>query len=156
LGIIMKNSAFSLEDVPVNRFHQLLTVRSCGGSFTDGYILSIIGVAMMQMAASVGLSNFWQGMIAASALMGIFFGGFIGGWLTDRFGRKRIFLVGPALFILLSIGQFWMDTAFGLFLMRFITGIAVGIEYPVATSMLVPCHSGESRELRNRLKHVID
>lgn len=95
----MTISTTSIEDVPLNRFHQLLTIRSGGGSFVDGYVLSIIGVCMVQMTAALGLSSFWQGMIAASALIGIFFGGFLGGWLTDRLGRKKIFFVGPLLFI---------------------------------------------------------
>ncbi|MFK0088553.1 MFS transporter [Pseudomonas sp. NPDC090755] len=127
----------SVEDVPLNRFHQLLTVRSGGGSFVDGYVLSIIGVAMVQMSAGLSLSSFWQGMIAASALIGIFFGGFLGGWLTDRLGRKRLFFVGPTLFILASVAQYWVESALVLFLLRFAIGIAVGIEYPVATSLLV-------------------
>lgn len=133
----MTNPNMSVEDVPLNRFHQLLTVRSGGGSFVDGYVLSIIGVAMVQMAAGLNLTSFWQGMIAASALIGIFFGGFLGGWLTDRFGRKRIFFVGPVLFIVASLAQFWVESAVALFLLRFLVGIAVGIEYPVATSLLV-------------------
>jgi len=89
------------------------------------------------MAASLSLSSFWQGMIAASALIGIFFGGFLGGWLTDRFGRKRVFFVGPTLFILASLGQFWVESGLVLFVLRFMVGVAVGIEYPVATSLLV-------------------
>ncbi|MEW9679428.1 MFS transporter [Pseudomonas sp. TE50-2] len=133
----MTNTNVSIEDVPLNRFHQLLTVRSGGGSFVDGYVLSIIGVALVQMSAGLSLSSFWQGMIAASALIGIFFGGFLGGWLTDRFGRKRVFFVGPTLFILASLSQFWVESGLVLFLLRFTLGIAVGIEYPVATSLLV-------------------
>ncbi|MNG81840.1 Inner membrane metabolite transport protein YgcS [compost metagenome] len=133
----MTSPNISIEDVPLNRFHQLLTLRSGGGSFVDGYVLSIIGVALVQMAAGLSLTSFWQGMIAASALIGIFFGGFLGGWLTDRFGRKRVFFVGPVLFMLASISQFWVESAVVLFLLRFIIGIAVGIEYPVATSLLV-------------------
>lgn len=127
----------SVEDVPLNRFHQLLTVRSGGGSFVDGYVLSIIGVAMVQMSAGLSLTAFWQGMIAASALIGIFFGGFLGGWLTDHFGRKRIFFVGPVLFILGSLVQFWVESGPQLFALRFLIGVAVGIEYPVATALLV-------------------
>ena len=127
----------SVEDVPLNRFHQLLTVRSGGGSFVDGYVLSIIGVAMVQMSAGLSLTAFWQGMIAASALIGIFFGGFLGGWLTDHFGRKRIFFVGPILFILGSLVQFWVESGPQLFALRFLIGVAVGIEYPVATALLV-------------------
>ncbi|AXO87530.1 MFS transporter [Pseudomonas parafulva] len=133
----MTTNTVSIEDVPLNRFHQWLTVRSGGGSFVDGYVLSIIGVAMVQMTAGLSLDSFWQGMIAASALIGIFFGGFLGGWLTDRFGRKRVFFVGPTLFILASLSQFWVESAMALFLLRFVVGVAVGIEYPVATSLLV-------------------
>lgn len=133
----MTSPNISIEDVPINKFHQLLTLRSGGGSFVDGYVLSIIGVAMVQMSAGLSLSSFWQGMIAASALIGIFFGGFFGGWLTDRFGRKRVFFVGPTLFVLASLAQFWVESAMALFLLRFAIGIAVGIEYPVATSLLV-------------------
>ncbi|WDM60697.1 MFS transporter [Pseudomonas sp. NEEL19] len=133
----MTSPNVSIEEVPINNFHQLLTLRSGGGSFVDGYVLSIIGVAMVQMSAGLSLSSFWQGMIAASALIGIFFGGFFGGWLTDHFGRKRVFFVGPTLFIVASLAQFWVESALALFLLRFAIGIAVGIEYPVATSLLV-------------------
>jgi len=89
----------SVEDVPLNRFHKLLTLRSGGGSFVDGYVLSIIGVVLAHISTSLSLNSFWEGLIAASALIGIFFGGFLGGWLTDRLGRKRLFFVGPTLFI---------------------------------------------------------
>lgn len=133
----MTNPTTSIEDVPLNAFHRLLTLRSGGGSFVDGYVLSIIGVAMLQMTAALQLSSFWQGMIAASALVGIFFGGFLGGWLTDRLGRRRLFFVGPSLFVLASLAQYGVDSAATLFVLRFLIGVAVGIEYPVATALLV-------------------
>ncbi|NWD67133.1 MFS transporter [Pseudomonas gingeri] len=133
----MTSPNVSIEDVPLNNFHRLLTARSGGGSFVDGYVLSIIGIAMMQLSAALGLTEFWQGMIAASALMGVFFGGFIGGWLTDKLGRKKVYFIGPILFVVCSLAQFWVESAPALFLFRFIVGLAVGIEYPVATSLLV-------------------
>ncbi|MNZ86539.1 Inner membrane metabolite transport protein YgcS [compost metagenome] len=70
-------------------------------------------------------------------MIGIFFGGFLGGWLSERFGRKRIFFVGPILFMLSSLAQYWVESAQGLFALRFLIGVAVGIEYPVATALLV-------------------
>jgi len=135
----------SVEDVPISRFHRLLTVRSGGGSFVDGYVLSIIGIAMTQVSPALGLSAFWEGLIAASALIGIFFGGFMGGALTDRFGRRRIYFVGPTLFVLCSVAQFWVQSGEMLFVLRFLTGIAVGIEYPVATAFLVEFMPKRSR-----------
>ncbi|HWV09276.1 MAG TPA: MFS transporter, partial [Pseudomonas sp.] len=77
------------------------------------------------------------GMIAASALIGIFFGGFLGGVLTGIVGRQKLYFVGPALFIICSVAQFWAESAIVLFLCRFLIGVGVGFEYPVAGSLLV-------------------
>lgn len=131
------SNTISVEDVPLNRFHRLLTVRSGGGSFVDGYVLSIIGIAMMKVSPALGLSAFWEGLIAASALIGIFFGGFIGGALTDRLGRRVLYFVGPTLFVVCSLAQYWVQSCEVLFALRFMNGVAVGIEYPVATAFLV-------------------
>ncbi|MDI9277033.1 MFS transporter [Pantoea sp. EABMAA-21] len=135
----------SIEDVPISRFHRLLTVRSGGGSFVDGYVLSIIGIAMTKVSPALGLSPLWEGLIAASALIGIFFGGFMGGVLTDRLGRRMIYFVGPTLFIVCSLAQFWVQSGETLFALRFMTGVAVGIEYPVATAFLVEFMPKKSR-----------
>jgi putative MFS transporter len=129
--------SFRSPHVQLNRFHRLLTVRSGGGSFVDGYVLSIIGIAMMKVSPALGLSAFWEGLIAASALIGIFFGGFIGGALTDRLGRRLLYFVGPTLFVVCSLAQFWVQSGEMLFALRFMNGVAVGIEYPVATAFLV-------------------
>jgi putative MFS transporter len=127
----------SIEDVPLNGFHHLLSVRTGGGWVLDGYVLSIIGVAMVQLAGALQLSGFWQGMVAASALIGIFAGGFLGGVLTGRLGRRKLFFVGPAIFVVCSVAQFWAESGMALFILRFLIGVGVGFEYPVAGSLLV-------------------
>lgn len=132
----MKKENISIEDAPLNGFHQLMTIRSGGGWVMDGYVLSIIGVAMTQFSNELNLDAFWQGMIAASALIGIFFGGFLGGKLTDIVGRRKLFFVGPILFTLCSLGQFWAESGLALFLYRFLIGVGVGFEYPIAGSLL--------------------
>lgn len=141
----MKNNTPCIEDLPISGFHRLLTLRSGGGWFMDGYVLSIIGVALMQASAHMSMNSFWEGMVAASALIGIFFGGFLGGWLTDCLGRKKLYLVGPVLFIVCSVAQLWVESALTLFILRFLIGIGVGIEYPVAGSLLVEFLPKKSR-----------
>ncbi|MEM5427694.1 MFS transporter [Cupriavidus oxalaticus] len=127
----------SIEDVPLNGFHQLLSVRSGGGWVLDGYVLSIIGVAMVQLSSALELDGFWQGMVAASALLGIFCGGFLGGLLTGHLGRQKLYFFGPTIFVLCSVAQFWADSGVALFFFRFLIGVGVGFEYPVAGSLLV-------------------
>ena len=129
-------SAISIDDVPLNGFHQLMTLRAGGGWILDGYVLSIIGVAIVQFSDYLQLDTFWQGMVAASAMLGTFFSGFLGGWLTDRFGRRRLFFVGPILFIVGSLGSLWVESGMALFILRFMVGMGVGLEYPVAGSLL--------------------
>ncbi|WP_308920707.1 MFS transporter [Janthinobacterium sp. J1-1] len=113
-----------------------MTLRSGGGWILDGYVLSIIGVAIVQFSDYLQLDTFWQGMVAASAMLGTFCSGFLGGWLTDRVGRRRLFFVGPVLFIVGSIGSLWVESGIALFVLRFLVGIGVGLEYPVAGSLL--------------------
>lgn len=133
----MKQNEMSIEDVPINKFHQLLTLRSGGGWFMDGYILSIIGITMVPMSEALHLSSSAEGLVAASALIGMFFGGFLGGWLTDYLGRKKLYFVPPILFSVCSILQLWADSTSQFFWLRFLIGVGVGIEYPVAGSILV-------------------
>ena len=133
----MSHLAVSIEDAPLNSFHQRLTVAVGGASLMDGYILSIIGVALVQMTAQLQLSNFWQGMIATSALLGIFVGGLFSGWLTDKFGRRKVVFVAPIVFLIASTLQFWTDSPLVIFLLRFFIGIAIDIDYSAATSLFV-------------------
>lgn len=99
-------------------------------------MLSVIGVVMMQMTNSLQLTVFWQGLIAASALIGIFIGGFLGGVITDRLGRKVLYLIDLIAIIGFSVAQFWVESAMMLFVWRLLLGIAVGADYPIATAFL--------------------
>lgn len=132
----MSVSKRSVEDAPLNGFHRKLAVYSSGGPFLDGYVLSIIGVAMVQISGALQLTAFWEGLIAASALIGVFLGGFLGGWFTDKYGRKILYLVDLIAIVGFSVAQFWVESAWALFAWRLLIGIAVGADYPIATSLL--------------------
>lgn len=130
------SSIHNLEDAPLNGFHKKLTLYSAGGPFLDGYVMSIIGVVMMQISGALHLNTFWEGMVAASALIGIFLGGFLGGWFTDRFGRKVLYLIDLVAIIGFSAAQFWVESVWALFIWRLLIGVAVGADYPIATAFL--------------------
>lgn len=126
----------SFDGAPLNHFHKRLVIYSSGGPFLDGYVLSVIGMALVQLTPQLGLSLFWEGMIGASALIGIFFGGFVGGWLTDKFGRQILYTIDLIAIGVFSLAQFWVDSPLSLFLLRLGIGIAVGADYPIATALL--------------------
>ncbi|MEV5847316.1 MFS transporter [Streptomyces sp. NPDC051985] len=125
-----------VDDAPLSRFHKKLALYSSGGPFLDGYVLSIIGVAMVQITPRLQLSSSAQGLIGASALIGIFLGAFAGGYLTDRFGRQVLYTIDLVAIIACSVAQFWADDPVWLFVLRLLIGMAVGADYPIATSLL--------------------
>jgi putative MFS transporter len=128
--------AHVLDDAPLSAFHKRLALYSSGGPFLDGYVLSIIGVALVQITPQLGLSGTVEGLVGASALIGIFLGAFVGGWLIDKFGRQLLFTIDLIAIIVFSVAQFFIDGAFLLILLRLLIGMAVGADYPIATSLL--------------------
>ncbi|MDQ8705141.1 MFS transporter [Streptomyces sp. LHD-70] len=129
-------TAHVLDDAPLSRFHKKLALYSAGGPFLDGYVLSVIGVAMVQITPQQNLSDSAQGLIGASALIGIFLGAFAGGWLTDKFGRQTLYTIDLIALIVCSVAQFWATDPVWLFVLRLLIGMAVGADYPIATSLL--------------------
>jgi putative MFS transporter len=125
-----------VDDAPLSGFHKKLTVYSSGGPFLDGYVLSIIGVALTQIVPQMHLNALWDGLIGASALGGVFLGGLVFGYVTDIFGRQVMYTLDLVIFIVASVLQIFVHGAVELFVLRLILGIAIGADYPIATSLL--------------------
>ena len=134
----MKNGNQSLvvEDSPLTPFLKKLTVYTSGGPFLDGYILTIIGMALLQLTPQLQLDTFWTGMIGTAALIGLLVGGAIFGYVTDLVGRQFMYQIDLVAIIILSILQMFVHTPLELVILRFLIGIAVGADYPIATSLL--------------------
>jgi MFS transporter, putative metabolite transport protein len=124
----------SIDDAPFKAFHGRTALLAAGGPFCDGYILGIVGIALPLLAPQLGLSVSWMGLIGASALIGLFVGGLIGGYATDLIGRKALYTLNLLAFVVLSAAQFFVVAAWQLFLLRLLIGIAIGADYPIATS----------------------
>ncbi|MFD0330587.1 hypothetical protein ACFQZC_26245 [Streptacidiphilus monticola] len=77
-----------IDTAPYTRFHKRLALACSGGPLLDGYILSIVGVALIGMQPQLGLSTADVSLIGAAALVGMFVGGAVFGVLTDRIGRR--------------------------------------------------------------------
>ena len=118
------------------RFMTRLVAVLIGGMFLDGYILGIMGTVIGTISAELNFSELWEGLIAASALLGILVGSPLGGWLADKFGRKPLFMADMALFCVGSVLQFFVDSAWQLFLVRLLMGIAIGVEYSVGWPLM--------------------
>lgn len=125
-----------VDDAELSGFHVRLGIYSAGGPFLDGYILSIIGIALVQLTPQLHLSATWVGLIGASSLIGIFLGGAVFGYITDLVGRQVMYTLDLAVIIVCSVLQFFVTGDVQLFVLRLVIGIAIGADYPIATTLL--------------------
>lgn len=132
----MSTATVKIDDLPIGRFHLKIAGLTFGAHFTDGYILGLIGIAFTLLSPQMQLDAFWQGLIGASALMGLFIGSLFFGWISDHLGRQKIFLASFVLITLASVLQFYAETALGLFLCRVLIGIGLGGDFSVGHAML--------------------
>ncbi len=93
----------TLDDVSMTPFLRKITFFASGGAFLDGYVLSLIGVALTQIVPAFSLATEQSALIGASVLVGIFFGTILGGYVTDRIGRRKMFIADVIAICLFSL-----------------------------------------------------
>ncbi|MEG0844941.1 MAG: MFS transporter [Raoultibacter sp.] len=126
----------TLDDVAMTPFLRKITFFSSGGSFLDGYVLSLIGVALTQIVPQFNLSSEWSAAIGAAVLLGIFVGTIVGGYLTDLIGRKKMFIIDVIAIGVFSLLSVFCSSPLELVLARFFIGVFIGADYPIATSLI--------------------
>jgi len=126
----------SIDDVPLNAFHVKIAGLTFGAHFTEGFALGTIGYALAAMNRQMPLDAFWMGMIGSSALMGIFFGSLVFGWLSDRLGRQKIFLMSFLVITVAAFAQFYVHSPFELCLLRVLIGFGMGGDFAVGHAIL--------------------
>ncbi|MER6303894.1 MFS transporter [Kitasatospora sp. NPDC001539] len=126
----------TIDNAPYTAFHRRLALACSGGPLLDGYILSIVGVALIGMRPDLGLSTAQVSLIGAAALVGMFVGGALFGVLTDKIGREVMYTADLLVMVACSVLSFWVDAVWAIAVLRFVLGMAVAADYPIATSLL--------------------
>ncbi|WP_285769105.1 MFS transporter [Peribacillus sp. SI8-4] len=130
------NKVRTMDELPLSRFHYKMFAYASGSTFIDGYIIGIIAVALSVMQSQFDMSLTMMGSIGMATLAGMFVGGVIGGYLTDLIGRKKMFVIDMLIMAVVSILQFFINDPIQLVILRFILGIAIGADYPIAGAMM--------------------
>lgn len=129
-------STVEIMEAPSPNIYRRLVVQSAGGPFLDGWLLTIIGSAMVGIGHSLEPSTTESALIGVAALVGLFFGGLVFGYVTDKVGRKAMYTIDLLVLIVASILSAFVTDARLLIVLRFIIGVAVGADYPIATAFL--------------------
>lgn len=126
----------ALDDVPLNRFHVKIAGLTFGAHFTEGYTLGTIGYALAALGRQMPIDAFWMGMIGSSALIGIFLGSLVFGWLSDRMGRQKIFLTSFVIITAAAFAQFFVTSPLELCVLRVLIGFGMGGDFTVGHAIL--------------------
>jgi MFS family permease len=127
-----------LDALPWSLFHTRVVVALGITWILDGLEVTLAGAVSGALKASpaLQLDDAQVGLSASAYLAGAVLGALLFGWLTDRFGRKRLFFVTLGVYVV-ATGATALSTDFATFaLFRFLTGAGIGGEYSAINSAI--------------------
>ncbi len=120
----------SAEKMSGRLFFWALTAALAG--FLFGFDTVVISGAEQKIQALWKLGDGMHGIAMGSALYGTVLGALIGGWPTDRFGRKTTLLWLGVLYLISAIGTAFAPGVYPFIVARMIGGLGIGISTVVA------------------------
>jgi MFS family permease len=107
-----------------------------GGVFLDAYDLTSLAYGIKDIARQFALSPVQVGFVASAITFGAIVGALFGGYLTDKIGRYRVFMADMLFFVVAAIAAGLAPNAWVLGGARFLMGVGVGLDLPVAMAFL--------------------
>ncbi|MBO0828012.1 MAG: MFS transporter [Streptosporangiales bacterium] len=128
-----------MDRLPWTRFHWLIIIGLGVSWILDGLeiqLISTLGTVWQHPDGGLGISAGQVGTVNSSYLLGEVVGALVFGYLTDRLGRRRLFLVTIATYLIFSgaAGLSWNYSS--LIVFRFIAGMGIGGEYTAINSAI--------------------
>jgi MFS family permease len=138
-GRIKTNIPGRLDRLPWSSFHWLVV----GGLGTvwilDGLEVTIVGSIasrLTEKGSGISLSAGSIGSAAAIYVAGACVGALFFGQLTDRFGRKKLFLITLGVYFVATAATAFAWAPWYFYLCRFLTGAGIGGEYSAINSAI--------------------
>ena len=111
----------------MNRRLFLWSVVSALAGFLFGFDTVVISGAEQKIQALWGLSAGVHGLAMGAALYGTVLGSLLGGWPTDRFGRKKTLIAIGVLYVLSAFGCGFANGVSTFIVARFLGGLGIGV-----------------------------
>jgi len=116
----------------------LVTLVAATGGFLFGYDTAVINGANQYLKAHFSLDATQEGFAGASAILGCIPGAMFAGFLSDRFGRRKVLFLCAILYAVSGLLSAIPQTFTQFLLARFVSGLGIG-----ASSMVCPIYIAE-------------
>jgi MFS family permease len=128
-----------LDRLPWSRFHWRVVIGLGTVWVLDGLEVTIVGAIaprLTEAGSGVGMDSADIGIAGALYVAGACIGALLFGQLTDRFGRKRLFMLTLGLYLAATVATAFAFAPWYFFLCRFLTGMGIGGEYSAINSAI--------------------
>jgi MFS family permease len=136
---IRTNVPARLDRLPWSRFHWRIVIGLGTVWVLDGLEVTIVGAIaprMTEPGSGIGLSTADVGTAGALYVAGACCGALLFGRLTDRYGRKKLFMVTLGLYLAATVATAFAFAPWYFFLCRALTGLGIGGEYSAINSAI--------------------
>ncbi|MGY3697259.1 putative MFS transporter [Bradyrhizobium sp. USDA 3240] len=141
--------AARLERLPLTSYQRWIFGIIATAWFFDSMDLAALTFVLGSIRQTFGLSTAETGLLSSMSFLGMFVGAASAGLLADRFGRARVFQVSMIFWGLGSLCCGLSTTATALGASRLLLGFGMGMEFPVAQSMV-----SEIMPAKNRGRYI--
>ena len=139
-GSIRTNVPARLDRLPWARWHWMIIIGLGTVWILDGLEVTIVGNLSGQLAKAGSGIHITQSQVtgfgAASYVAGACVGALFFGWLTDRYGRKKLFMITLGVYLAATAMTALSFASWWFFLFRFLTGLGIGGEYAAINSAI--------------------
>ncbi|AWI32391.1 MFS transporter [Streptomyces tirandamycinicus] len=139
-GTVTTEVPARLDRLPWSRWHWTIVIGLGTVWILDGLEVTLVGNVAGRLAEDgSGLAITGAqvtGLAAALYVAGACSGALFFGWLTDRYGRKKLFLITLAVYLAATALTALSTSAWWFFLFRFLTGFGIGGEYAAINSAI--------------------
>ncbi|MFJ2868089.1 MFS transporter [Kitasatospora sp. NPDC087314] len=129
-----------LDRLPWSRWHWRIVIGLGTVWILDGLEVTIVGnmaARLAQPGSGISITTAQVTTVAAATYVaGACSGALFFGWLTDRLGRKKLFMLTLAVYLAATAITSLSWTAWFFFLCRFFTGFGIGGEYAAINSAI--------------------
>jgi MFS transporter, putative metabolite:H+ symporter len=128
--------AARMDRLPITRTHRRATIAVGLGLFFEFYEVFLTGVLSGVLIDEFSLTKGELPPVLASTFIGMFLGALLLGRFADRFGRRGAFLLNLGIYAVFSFLGAFSINALWLMGTRFLAGIGLGAEPPLADTYL--------------------